>query len=137
LCVLNKNRTMDNIQKHINCVNRPSSQTFRPYLHNQYEPGIYPEYRKFERVKIQLAKTSSLFTFLLNCKVHDIVPKGRTLKAPYHNRRSSKINLRASKTLLRDRIQFHRFKEATLNVCLADGLCSAWFNILSCVGVRR
>jgi hypothetical protein len=32
LCVLNKNRTMDNIQKHNNRINIPSSQTFRSYL---------------------------------------------------------------------------------------------------------
>jgi hypothetical protein len=27
LCVLNENRTMDNVQKHNNCINMPSSQT--------------------------------------------------------------------------------------------------------------
>jgi hypothetical protein len=29
--VLNKKRTMDNVQKHNNCINGPSSQTFRSY----------------------------------------------------------------------------------------------------------
>jgi hypothetical protein len=28
-CVLNKNRTLGNVQKHNNCINTPSSQTFR------------------------------------------------------------------------------------------------------------
>jgi hypothetical protein len=30
-CILNKNRTMDNVQKHNNCINISSSQTFRYY----------------------------------------------------------------------------------------------------------
>jgi hypothetical protein len=45
----------DNIQKHNTCNNIPSSQTFRSYLHNQYGTGIYLNFRKFERLKIQLA----------------------------------------------------------------------------------
>jgi hypothetical protein len=40
---------MDNAQKHHICTNVPSSQTFRSYLHNQYGPGVYPNFRKFER----------------------------------------------------------------------------------------
>jgi hypothetical protein len=75
---------MDNVQKTNNCINKPSSQTLRSYLHNQYGPGIYPKFRKLERVKIQLARTSIHLTFLTRCKAHDIVPKGITLKAPYH-----------------------------------------------------
>jgi hypothetical protein len=70
------------IQKHNNCINIPSSETFRSYLLNQYGPGIYLKFRKFESVKIQLAETSSLI-FLMKYRVHDIVPKGLTLKAPY------------------------------------------------------
>jgi hypothetical protein len=31
--VLNKNRAMDNVQKHNNCINTPSSQTFRREIH--------------------------------------------------------------------------------------------------------
>jgi hypothetical protein len=31
LCVLNKNRRMDNVQKHNNCINISSSQIFRSY----------------------------------------------------------------------------------------------------------
>jgi hypothetical protein len=31
-CVLNKSRMMDNVQKHNNYINIPSSQTFRSYL---------------------------------------------------------------------------------------------------------
>jgi hypothetical protein len=98
----------------------PSSQTFRTYLHNQYGPGIYPHFRKFERLKIQLAKTSNHLTFLMKCKTRDIVPEGLMLKAPYHSHRSSKITLRASKALLRDRLQFHRFKKAALNKQIND-----------------
>jgi hypothetical protein len=51
----------------------------------------------------------------MKCKSHDIVPKDLILKAPYHSQHSSKITLRASKALLRDRIQLHRFKKAALN----------------------
>jgi hypothetical protein len=40
---------MDNVQKHNTCNNIPSSQTFKFYLHNQYGPGIYPNFRKFEK----------------------------------------------------------------------------------------
>ena len=115
---------MDNVQQHITCNSLPSSQTFRSYLHNQYGPGIYPNFRKFERLKIQLAKTSNHLTFLMKCKIHDIVPKGLLLKAPYHSHRSYKITLRASKALLRDRIQFHRF---LLFLALTDGLCCTCF----------
>jgi hypothetical protein len=67
---------MDNVQKHNICINVPSSQTFRSYLHNQYELDIYGKFRKFERVKIQLAKTSNHLLFLTKCKTNDIVPKG-------------------------------------------------------------
>jgi hypothetical protein len=45
---------------------------------------------------------------------------GLTLKAPYHSHRSSKVILRASKALLKDRIQFYRFKNATLNKQIDD-----------------
>jgi hypothetical protein len=31
-CVLNKNRTMDNVQKHNSCINILLPQTFRSYL---------------------------------------------------------------------------------------------------------
>jgi hypothetical protein len=106
---------MDNVKKHNNCANVPSSQTFRSYLHNYYGPGVYPNFRKFERLRFQLSKTSNHLTFLMKCKTHDIVPKGLILKAPYHSHRSSRITLRAIKALLRGRIQFHRFKNATLN----------------------
>jgi hypothetical protein len=111
---------MDNVQKHNTCSDIPSSQMFKSYLHNQYGPGIYPNFRKFERLKIQLAKSSNHLTFLMKCKTHEIVPKGLMLKAPYHSHRSSKKTLRASKTLLRDRIQFHRFKKAALNKQIND-----------------
>jgi hypothetical protein len=42
------------------------------------------------------------------------------LKAPYHSHHSSKITLRASKALLKDRIQFHHFKEAAFNNQIND-----------------
>jgi hypothetical protein len=74
LCFKYKSKMMDNVQKLNSCINVPSSQTFRSYLHNQYGPGIYPRFRKFECVKIQLVKTSSHLTFLLKCKIHDIIP---------------------------------------------------------------
>jgi hypothetical protein len=86
----------------------PLSQTFRSYLRNQYGPSMYSKFRKFERVKIQLARTSNYVTFLMKVKVHDVVPKGLTLKAPYHSHLSSKKTLRASKALLRGRILFKR-----------------------------
>jgi hypothetical protein len=86
-----------------NCINIPLPQTFRSYLHNRYGPSIYSKFRKFERVKIQ---TSSYVTILMKFKVHDVVPKGHTLKPPYHSHLSRKITLRASKTLLRGKIFF-------------------------------
>jgi hypothetical protein len=85
-----KTWTMDNVQKVNYFTNEPSSQTFRFYLHSRCGSGIL-------RFKTQLAKTSNN---------HDIVPKALTLKAPYHNHRSSKIILRARKALPKDRIQF-------------------------------
>jgi hypothetical protein len=88
---------MDNVQKHNIFTNIPSSQPFRSYRHNQYEPGIYPNFTKFERLKILLAKTSNHLTFLMKCKTPDIVPKGLILKAPYNSHRSSKITVGASK----------------------------------------
>jgi hypothetical protein len=48
---------------------------------------VYLKFRKFECNKIQLAKTSYHLTFLTECKVHEIVPKGIMLKVPYHIRR--------------------------------------------------
>jgi hypothetical protein len=50
------------------------------------------------------------WTFLMKCKVHD-VPRGLTLKAPYHSRHFSKITLQASKALLSDRIRFYHFNK--------------------------
>jgi hypothetical protein len=55
-----------------------------------------------------------------DCKVHDIVPKGLMLKAPCHSRHSSKIILRASKALPRDRTQFYLFKKFTFNKQIND-----------------
>jgi hypothetical protein len=108
--------------EHNSSTNLPSPQTFRSYeyLHNQYGPGIYPNFRKLERLKIQLAKTSNHLTFLMKCKTHDIVPKGLLLKAPYHSHHSSKITLRARKALLRDRIELHHFKKAAFNKQIND-----------------
>jgi hypothetical protein len=65
---------MDNVQKQNIRINTPSSQTFRSYVHNHYGPGIYPKFRKFERVKIQLGKTYNHLTFLMKSKVRDVVP---------------------------------------------------------------
>jgi hypothetical protein len=91
--ILDKDETMFNVQERNNCTNLPSSQTIRSYLHNQYGPAMSPNFRKLERLKIQLAKTSNHLTFLMKCKNHDIVPKVLLLKAPYHTHRSSKIAL--------------------------------------------
>jgi hypothetical protein len=44
-------------------------ETLRSYLHNKYRSGICPKFRKFERGKIQLAKTSNHLTFLMRWKV--------------------------------------------------------------------
>jgi hypothetical protein len=66
---------MDNVQKQSIRVNTPSSQTFRSYVHNQYGPGIYPKFRKYERVKIQLGKTYNHLTSFMKCKVRDVIPK--------------------------------------------------------------
>jgi hypothetical protein len=53
------------------------------------------------------------FSFLMNCKVHDVVPKDVTLEAPYHSHRSSETTLQASKFLLRERIRFYHFESVT------------------------
>jgi hypothetical protein len=53
----------------------PSSQTFSSYLRNQYGPGIYPKFRKLERLKMQLAKTSNHLTFLMKCKTQRYCPQ--------------------------------------------------------------
>jgi hypothetical protein len=45
---------MDNARNCDSYFTIPSSQTYRTYLHNQYGPGIYPKFVKFEHVKIQL-----------------------------------------------------------------------------------
>jgi hypothetical protein len=43
--ILNKDKTMDNVQKRSICTNVPSSQTFRPYLHD-YSLIIHKTCRK-------------------------------------------------------------------------------------------
>jgi hypothetical protein len=96
------------------------SQTFGSGVHIQYGPGMFPKFRKSERVKIRPAKTSDHLTFLTKCKVRVIFPKGFTLKAPCHSHRSSKITLQASKALLRDRTQFYYFKKVTLSKQIDD-----------------
>jgi hypothetical protein len=54
--------TMDNVQKNaFTDYNAPSSEPFTLHLYNQYGPGIYPIFRKLERVMIQLAITHSFF----------------------------------------------------------------------------
>jgi hypothetical protein len=62
-----------------------------------------------------LAETRNELTFLTECKTSDSVPKGLTLEAPYRSLRPAKIALRASKTLLIDRIQSCLFQKASLN----------------------
>jgi hypothetical protein len=39
LCVLNKIRTMDILNKYNNCIYMPLSQTFRSFLYSVYIPG--------------------------------------------------------------------------------------------------
>jgi hypothetical protein len=70
------------MSEHNNCVHILSSQAFRSYLRNQYGHGIYPKFRKIQRVKIRLAKSYNYLSFLIKCKVHDIFRKGLTLRAP-------------------------------------------------------
>jgi hypothetical protein len=38
---------LNNVQKHHSFTHLLVSQTFRSYLHNQYGPGVYPNFRKF------------------------------------------------------------------------------------------
>jgi hypothetical protein len=93
----------------------PSSEPFRIYLYNRYGPGIYPSFRKLERLKIHLAKTLNHVTFLMRCKSQAISPKGFSVKTAFNSRRTSKIIQRASRlALLRDRIHFHWRNKASL-----------------------
>jgi hypothetical protein len=106
---------MDKVQKLSNseCYT-PSSEPIRIYFCNRYGPGIYPSFRKFERLKILLAKTLNYITFLMRCKAHVTIPKGCSIKTPINSRRSSKTVQQASKALVRDRIHFHSHNKISL-----------------------
>jgi hypothetical protein len=45
---------VDNALNFDSYITTPSSQTYRTYLQNQYGPGVYLKFIKFEHVKIQL-----------------------------------------------------------------------------------
>jgi hypothetical protein len=71
---------MEKVPKPSNSVcNTTSSEPFRIYLYNWYGPGIYPSFRKLERLKIQPAN-----------------PKGFSTKTPFNSQRTSKIVQRSS-----------------------------------------
>jgi hypothetical protein len=44
-----------------------------------YGPGIYPSFRKLQRLEIQLAKTLHHINFLMRCKSQDIYHPQRLL----------------------------------------------------------
>jgi hypothetical protein len=51
-------------------------EVFKSYLKYQYGPGIGPKFKKSERVKIQLGKTSNHLAFVMKCKPHEIAHIG-------------------------------------------------------------
>jgi hypothetical protein len=91
----------------------PSSEPYSIYLYNRYGPCIYPSFRKLERLKLQLAKTLIHITFLRRCKSQDIIPKGFSVKTPFNSRSSTKIALRASQALLRNRLHYQWQKKTS------------------------
>jgi hypothetical protein len=87
----------------------PSSEPFRIYLYNRCGSDVYHSFRKLECLKIQLAKTLSHVSFLMRCKFQGLIP----VKTPVSSRCYSRIVQNASQALLRDRIHFRWYNEAS------------------------
>jgi hypothetical protein len=104
---------MDKVYKPSNSECRTtSSEPFRIYLCNRYGLGIYPFFRKLECLNIQIAETFNHTTFFTRCKSQCIL-QTVLYKTPVNSRRSSRIDQRVSKALLRDRIQFQWHNKAS------------------------
>jgi hypothetical protein len=67
---LNKNRTMDNVQKHNICINVSSSQTFRSYLKSQMLETLRETEKGHSRVECPLESPENLIIPICRCSPH-------------------------------------------------------------------
>jgi len=92
-----------------------SPQQFRFYLNQRYGPNCLGIFRKLEKLYIKLSHSENSITFLYKCKNNNLIPKCLKLHTSYSNHKTQKILDRASRALLRERIQFHRYNKINLN----------------------
>jgi hypothetical protein len=105
----------------------PVSEPIRIDLCKWYGCSIYPSFRKLEQLNIHLNHESYYhITFLMRCKSQDIIPKGLSLKAPHNSHRSSKIVQRASKALVRDRMQLHQYERLPKSIKYSRWIIFSW-----------
>ena len=84
--------------------------TYRNTLDSRYGPEVNSIFRRLEAHHHKLAREENHLTFLYKCKNHEIVPKGLQIKAPFPTPRARRICERASRSLLQERINNHRYQ---------------------------
>lgn len=101
----------ENPKKEGRIINRMPQITFRQYLDNRYGPNINQCFRFLEKCYKKLAKSENSITFLCKCRQHNIIPKFLRLKVPFENEKIRRILEKASKSMVRERIQYHRYEK--------------------------
>ena len=120
-CVNNNNHDEDNSPNNNDNSNAgTSSLTFRKIISDRYGPDTVSVWRKCEKLTIKLARETNHLTFLCRCRDKDIVPKGLQVKAPVNSKRAKLITERASRSMLRERIAFHRRNKQALQTSIAQ-----------------
>ena len=121
--------------RQINIHNDPSLISFKENINNRYGPGFNINIRKLENLFVKLAHSISHFNFLTKVLSLNLFPKGFRIKAPYSSHKSKFIIEKAMRSLIKERIKFHRgskfklFKEINLSLTfLKDKLLPDDFN---------
>ncbi|XP_050510634.1 uncharacterized protein LOC126887260 [Diabrotica virgifera virgifera] len=86
----------------------PQGNSFRTTLRNRYGPIVCQNFRKLETFYEKLAHCQNSIKFLRRCRNNNIIPKGLRLRPAYSSRRLQNILHRASLSMIRERLQFHR-----------------------------
>lgn len=93
----------------LNNLNSPSpTMNFKQRIDSRYGPGVSNQISELEQMHLKLAKHTNDLTFLTKCKLENIIPTGFKLKSPFSSFKASKIMNTASKSLIIERIEFHR-----------------------------
>src|SRR5436190_21643417 len=90
------------------------TMNFKQRIDSRFGPGTSNHISNLESMNLNLVKHANHLTFLTKCKLENLVPTGLRLKCAFVSQQASKILDAASKSLVKERIGFHRTEKRNL-----------------------